>query len=48
VATWKGRLKRLLDDIAAKRVDTVVVYKLIGNLLLADFAKMVEQFDKRV
>ena len=41
-------LKRLLDDIAAKRVDTVVVYK-VDRLTrsLADFAKMVEQFDKQ-
>jgi predicted site-specific integrase-resolvase len=41
-------LRRLLDDIAAKRVDTVVVYK-VDRLTrsLADFAKMVEQFDKQ-
>jgi site-specific DNA recombinase len=40
-------LKKLLDDIAAKRVDTVVVYK-VDRLTrsLADFAKIVEQFDK--
>jgi DNA invertase Pin-like site-specific DNA recombinase len=40
--------KRLLDDIAAKRVDTVVVYK-VDRLTrsLADFAKIVEQFDKQ-
>lgn len=40
-------LKRLLDDIAAKRIDTVVVYK-VDRLTrsLADFAKIVEQFDK--
>jgi DNA invertase Pin-like site-specific DNA recombinase len=39
-------LKRLLDDIAAKRIDTVVVYK-VDRLTrsLADFAKIVEQFD---
>jgi len=39
-------LKRLLDDIAARRVDTVVVYK-VDRLTrsLADFAKIVEQFD---
>jgi DNA invertase Pin-like site-specific DNA recombinase len=39
-------LKRLLDDVAAKRVDTVVVYK-VDRLTrsLADFAKIVEQFD---
>jgi resolvase-like protein len=42
-------LKKLLDDIAAKRVDTVVVYK-VDRLTrsLADFAKIVEQFDKQV
>ena len=36
------------DDIAAKRVDTVVVYK-VDRLTrsLADFAKIVEQFDKQ-
>src|SRR5271154_998688 len=41
-------LKRLLDYIAAKRVDTVVVYK-VDRLTrsLADFAKIVEQFDKQ-
>src|SRR5271169_5557605 len=41
-------LKKLLDDIAAKRVDTVVVYK-VDRLTrsLADFAKIVEQFDKQ-
>ena len=40
-------LKRLLDDIAAKRVDTVVVYK-VDRLTrsLLDFAKLVEAFDK--
>jgi DNA invertase Pin-like site-specific DNA recombinase len=40
--------KRLLDDIAAKRVDTVVVYK-VDRLTrsLADFAKIVEQFDRQ-
>ena len=39
-------LKKLLADIAAKRVDTVVVYK-VDRLTrsLADFAKIVEQFD---
>lgn len=39
-------LKRLLDDVAAKRIDTVVVYK-VDRLTrsLADFAKIVEQFD---
>lgn len=41
-------LKRLLADIAAKRVDNVVVYK-VDRLTrsLADFAKIVEQFDKQ-
>ena len=41
-------LKKLLDDIAAKRVDTMVVYK-VDRLTrsLADFAKIVEQFDKQ-
>jgi hypothetical protein len=41
-------LKKLLDDIATKRVDTVVVYK-VDRLTrsLADFAKIVEQFDKQ-
>jgi site-specific DNA recombinase len=40
-------LKRLLEDIASKRVDTVVVYK-VDRLTraLADFAKIGEQFDK--
>ena len=41
-------LKQLLNDIANKRVDTVVVYK-VDRLTrsLADFAKIVEQFDGR-
>jgi site-specific DNA recombinase len=41
-------LKKLLDHIAGKRVDTVVVYK-VDRLTrsLADFAKIVEQFDKQ-
>ena len=40
-------LQRLMADIAAGRVDTVVVYK-VDRLTrsLADFAKMVELFDK--
>jgi site-specific DNA recombinase len=40
--------RKLLDDMAAKRVDTVVVYK-VDRLTrsLADFAKIVEQFDKQ-
>jgi len=39
-------LKRLLDDIAARRVDTVVVYK-IGRRTrsLTDFAKIIEILD---
>jgi site-specific DNA recombinase len=39
-------IKRLLGDIAAKRIDVVVVYK-VDRLTrsLADFAKMVEIFD---
>jgi DNA invertase Pin-like site-specific DNA recombinase len=41
-------LKRLLEDITAKKIDTVVVYK-VDRLTrsLADFAKIVEQFDKQ-
>jgi site-specific DNA recombinase len=41
-------LRRLLEDIAAKRVDTVVVYK-VDRLTraLSDFARIVEQFDKQ-
>jgi site-specific DNA recombinase len=41
-------LVKLLADIGAKRVDTVVVYK-VDRLTrsLADFAKIVEQFDKQ-
>jgi DNA invertase Pin-like site-specific DNA recombinase len=40
-------LKRLLDDIAAGKVDIVVVYK-VDRLTrsLADFARMVDLFDK--
>ena len=39
-------LKKLLADIAAKRVDTIVVYK-VDRLTrsLTDFARIVEQFD---
>src|ERR1700730_3031706 len=39
-------LKKLLDDIAAKRVDTVVVYK-VDRLTraLSDFARIVETLD---
>jgi hypothetical protein len=38
----------VLEDIAAKRIDTVVAYK-VDRLTrsLADFAKIVEQFDKQ-
>jgi site-specific DNA recombinase len=41
-------LNKLLEDIAAKRIDTVVVYK-VDRLTrsLADFAKIVEQFDQQ-
>ena len=41
-------LKRLLADIEAKKVDTVVVYK-VDRLTrsLADFAKIIEAFDSR-
>jgi site-specific DNA recombinase len=41
-------LKRLLADIAAKRVDTVVVYNVdCLTRSLADFAKIVEAFDRQ-
>ena len=41
-------LKKLLDDIASKKVDTVVVYK-VDRLTraLSDFARIVETFDKQ-
>lgn len=41
-------LKRMLEDIAAKRVDTVIVYK-VDRLTrsLTDFARIVEAFDKQ-
>ena len=41
-------LKQLLQDVASQRVDTVVVYK-VDRLTrsLADFAKIVEQFDQQ-
>jgi DNA invertase Pin-like site-specific DNA recombinase len=41
-------LKKLLDDIAAGKIDTVVVYK-VDRLTrsLADFAKIVETFDSK-
>ena len=39
-------LKKLLEDVRAKRVDVIVVYK-VDRLTrsLADFAKLVELFD---
>src|ERR1019366_6918886 len=41
-------LKKLMTDIAAKRIDTVVVYK-VDRLTrsLMDFVRIVEQFDKQ-
>ena len=41
-------LKKLLADIAAGKVDTVVVYK-VDRLTrsLSDFARIVESFDKQ-
>jgi DNA invertase Pin-like site-specific DNA recombinase len=44
----RAALKRLLADIEAERVDTVVVYK-VDRLTrsLSDFAKIVEVFDNR-
>jgi predicted site-specific integrase-resolvase len=41
-------LKKLLDDIASKKIDTVVVYK-VDRLTraLSDFARIVETFDKQ-
>jgi site-specific DNA recombinase len=41
-------LIKLLEDVSAKRIDTVVVYK-VDRLTrsLADFAKIVERFDER-
>jgi site-specific DNA recombinase len=41
-------LKRLLEDVAAKRINTIVVYK-VDRLTrsLADFAKIVEALDKQ-
>lgn len=46
--TERPALKRLLDDIVAKRVRIIVVYK-VDRLTrsLADFAKLVELFDAR-
>ncbi len=46
---WSGlRFKRLLDDIQADKIDTIVVYK-VDRLTrsLADFAKIVEALDAR-
>jgi site-specific DNA recombinase len=41
-------LKRLMADIKARKIDTVVVYKVDRlSRSLADFAKMVEAFDAR-
>ena len=40
-------LKRLLADVAAGRVDTVVVYKVDRlSRALTDFARMVDLFDQ--
>jgi DNA invertase Pin-like site-specific DNA recombinase len=41
-------LKQLLEDIAARLVDTVVVYK-VDRLTrsLTDFAKIIEAFDQK-
>ena len=41
-------LKRLLEDIEAHKIDTIVVYK-VDRLTrsLADFAKIIERFDAR-
>jgi site-specific DNA recombinase len=46
-ATWPG-LKTLITDIAAGKIDTVVVYK-VDRLTraLSDFVKIVEAFDKQ-
>jgi site-specific DNA recombinase len=41
-------LKRLLEDVEAKKVDTVVVYKVDRlSRSLADFAQIVEALDAR-
>lgn len=42
------RIEKALEDIAIKKVDTVVVYK-VGRLIrsLAGFAKIVEKFDRK-
>jgi DNA invertase Pin-like site-specific DNA recombinase len=46
--TERPALQRLLDDIRAGRIDVIVVYK-VDRLTrsLADFAKLVELFDKQ-
>lgn len=46
--TDRPALKRLLEDVKAGKVDVIVVYK-VDRLTrsLADFAKLVELFDKR-
>ena len=45
-ARWTGRVTETLDDIRARRIDVIVVYK-VDRLTrsLADFAKLVELFD---
>jgi site-specific DNA recombinase len=45
-STERPALKRLLDDVRARRIDVIVVYK-VDRLTrsLADFAKLVELFD---
>ena len=45
--TDRPALRRLLDDVRAGKVDVIVVYK-VDRLTrsLADFAKLVELFDK--
>jgi site-specific DNA recombinase len=47
-STDRPDLQRLLDDIRARKVDVIVVYK-VDRLTrsLADFAKLVELFDSR-
>ena len=45
-STDRPDLQRLLDDIRARKIDVIVVYK-VDRLTrsLADFAKLVELFD---
>jgi DNA invertase Pin-like site-specific DNA recombinase len=47
-STDRPALQRLLEDVKAGKVDTIVVYK-VDRLTrsLADFAKLVELFDRR-